>query len=281
MAPTRSAGLLARQAATLMTVALAATKQGASNGCLEEGVAWEPLNMEGTQTTLETDAWACQRKCLRTKECYHFTFEETHRECHLQDVNASRQLQDGYTSGAFQCWSKIKATVQAKGEASSGDAEKSYLPHRFRCLEVGVSWEPALKMPKVSRGTEADAIMECQDLCAMTKGCLRFTAALDRESCYLAERGSRPLPAPSNSVSGPPFCGNENDAFMKHFELEKKRGSEKEETNGRSPSSWTLQLGCFGIAASLAMVAVTLYRRRAHQQSLQKPLEGCDSHSLE
>lgn len=203
--------------------AIRALRETAEAGCMEEGAAWRPLDMEGSKPTIEVDAEACQRRCLRTKECYHFTFQTIHGHCHLQDAAAKRQSigHNHSVAGPFQCWDEIVETgeIQQGKRRHYADKEREglpgYLPEQFTCLEMGLVWEPAVKIPMKFEGTKVDLVTQCQSFCAMAKGCWRFTLEPETGNCWVVEHKARPVPGDAHTVSGLAICGKQApDVFM-------------------------------------------------------------------
>merc|ERR1719277_2485843 len=56
--------------------------------CFDEGVSFQPLDMQGTFLTNEPSPWACQKRCQTTYGCAHFSYWNLGGHCHLQDASA-------------------------------------------------------------------------------------------------------------------------------------------------------------------------------------------------
>lgn len=187
----------------------------------------------------EEDAEACQRKCDETPGCYHFSYWKKFKLCHLQDAFALRRdYQSDYVSGPFECWSYLKAAGLVKV------GEEQFLPKQFKCMQVGVGWEPVMqwRSGRVLAGTQADQIMECQSLCARTPTCGHFTMEVSTRTCKLAGKDASPLPGIFNSISGPPVCTENPKTFMRKFSV------------GEAQRSWSYT----GVAGALALVLLVV-----------------------
>lgn len=227
-------------------------------GCHEEDISWEPLDMQGSSPTEEVDAMACQRRCLGTPGCFHFTFWKVYGHCHLEDAFAlRREDRSGFVSGPFQCWDEIRHSGLAQVKDGNG---KSFLPAQFHCMEVGVSWAPAMQLPKRFEGSEIDMIMQCQHFCAMTKSCARFTMEVGSRTCHLATAKASALPGVFNSISGPPVCSSRQaDVFMKK-KLQKKYSDGGAEGSIGSRASFLATLATIVAVAGLSASVLHFWR---------------------
>lgn len=153
--------------------------------------------MAGTMASKETDEFACQRKCLRTPGCSHFSFWVPSTLCHLQDRYAlRREGRDGFVSGPFQCWSYL---MPGKYTMVHND---TFLPTRFRCMQIGVTWSPDMSTSTYIAGDRDKVVFACQQKCKDTDGCAHFTVMFPG-LCRLASNTAVPLPA-ERTISGPP-----------------------------------------------------------------------------
>lgn len=212
-----------------------------STSCIEEGVSWEP-RINGTAATSEADSMACQRRCLRTEGCYHFSFHKAQGECSLHGISAERHEEGSadVESGPFEC-----VTVGKDGLEGS---RPGYVPQSFQCVQVGVRWEPSVQIGSELKGSQVDLLLQCQGLCALQPGCERFTMDLESRSCFIVASEAAPVPASDSALSGSVLCGNakdSTDAFLKKFQT-----SERLEVG----STWRSP----GAIAALTAVGMTL-----------------------
>lgn len=159
--------------------------------------------MGKTSMTREADVFACQRRCSKTDGCMHFSYWKLAGDCHLQDAYALRQtMRYGFVSGPFQCWSNILNHDQFVKYDNF-----TYLSPTFGCIELGTMYTPTMVTPKVFAPDihRWDAIVLCQQLCAVTNGCVHFTIQLPRV-CNLVGAGAKPLHHFLGVVSGPAKC---------------------------------------------------------------------------
>lgn len=174
--------------------------------------------MMGTFGSEEADEFACQRKCLRTEGCSHFSFWKLGRMCHLQDRYAQRrENREGFVSGPFQCWSYLIPGMYAMLQSNH-----TYVPARFRCMQIGVTWSPDLTASSHIDGERDEVVFACQEKCQDTEGCTHFTVMFPG-LCRLAGSAAVPLPA-EQAISGPPSPDCEDptsDAPMGHTFMRK------------------------------------------------------------
>merc|ERR1719362_1127495 len=78
----------------------------------------------------------------------------------------------------------------------------TYLPARFRCMQLGILWQPDLTGPSVVNGRREQAIFDCQRRCQDTPACEHFTV-LFPNTCHLAGAEAKPLPSGGSAMSGP------------------------------------------------------------------------------
>lgn len=166
--------------------------------CFESGVQWTPIDMRGTYGVKEVDEFACQKKCMETQGCSHFSFWKLGRLCHLQDRYAQRrEYREGFISGPFQCWSYL-----VPGEYTKLDTNHTYVPTQFRCMQIGVTWAPDLTSTHMPDVGHDELVFKCQQKCQDTEGCRHFTAMFPG-LCRLAGEFAVPVPA-EQAISGPP-----------------------------------------------------------------------------
>lgn len=233
-----------------------------------------PLDMIGTQPSLEVDEMACQRRCLRTEGCFHFTYWKIGGLCHLQDISASRQeMSIGCVSGPFQCWNPFE------DPAVTNQLTDVFIPKQFHCMEVGVIFTPAVATPSRMMGAQADMIVACQSLCRLSVGCAHFSLEVSSRKCHLSARDATPLPGVLKTISGPPLCGEIADIFMKK-RLQKKFSPVHLEDAG----SFARTLGISILAVGLLLGVVPMGRQLRNRSSRvvlqvpQEPLHG-DAHA--
>jgi len=70
--------------------------------CFEDGVHYEPVDMNGQSRTSEATANACQQRCASVTGCAHFSWWRD-GGCHLQDSNATRQQNRAARAGIPTC----------------------------------------------------------------------------------------------------------------------------------------------------------------------------------
>uniref|UniRef100_A0A7S0B9M5 Apple domain-containing protein n=1 Tax=Pyrodinium bahamense TaxID=73915 RepID=A0A7S0B9M5_9DINO len=196
----------------LFTAKMVATTDSATTTpgtyCFEEGVAFYPLDMEGTTCLPAADAWECQEKCANTTGCTHFSFLQGPGHCHLQDFLATRTpLSIGYTSGPFKCWGDMDESTK---EGLIVKERDTYLPAELSCLELDTGYEPALvvlgqRAPSLIGLTVREESAACQKYCEAVDGCAHFTLLGRLGLCNLAGAGASRVPT-LGAVSGPPVC---------------------------------------------------------------------------
>lgn len=218
--------------------------------------------MEGSLPTEEEDAFACQQKCYDTDGCYHFSYWQKFKTCHLQDAFALRRdYQADYTSGPFQCW----AYLQDAGLVEVG--VEQFLPKQFSCMQVGMSWEPVMqwRSGRVLAGGQADQILGCQSLCDRTPGCAHFTMDMSTRTCKLADNTASAVSGVLNSIAGPPACDETNSRqyFMKKFSI-----GEAGIFGSYTGAAGAAALGLAAVVAASAIVA----RRPKTRPSEQEPM---------
>lgn len=176
--------------------------------------------MRGALGSREMDEFACQRRCSRKPGCAHFSFWKPGRLCHLEDRYAiRREGRQGFVSGPFQCWNYLVPGKYVKLQSHT------FLPIRFRCMQVGVTWSPDMA-PSISiQGERDDVVFACQKMCRDTMGCKHFTVMFP-SLCRLADQSAKPLPA-EQAISGTPTqeCDPTSEAslpehtFMRKFPI--------------------------------------------------------------
>merc|ERR1740121_2481884 len=93
----------------------------------------------------------------------------------------------------------------------------TYVPEEFRCMVMGGSYEPPFVsriMPKgVSNRSGAakygGAVLDCQDWCRNTTGCVHFSIQYPSRTCSLADSRAKLQFPISKTVSGPVSCEGE------------------------------------------------------------------------
>lgn len=137
----------------------------------------------------------------------------------------------------------------------------TFVPPKFRCMQVGVSWEPRLDSPFYINGERDDIVLKCQHQCKGTMGCEHFTL-LFPNTCHLAGKSAVPLPAASATMSGPPESNCHEQGAIGHTFMKKSAVLPEHLTEGSTR-------GCFLAAIALvtsAVVAVAGTSWRRHRQ---------------
>lgn len=171
--------------------------------------------MLGSIATQEKDEWQCQKKCLVTSGCSHFTFWKPGRLCHLQDALSKKvKKTSDFISGPFECW--IYLLPGAFTQISS----QTYVPEQFRCMQVGVMWQPTITEPMFIAGSRDQVVLKCQHQCAGMWGCAHFSV-LFPNMCHLAGKWAVPTPSTPSTMSGPPIADCHEPGYIGHTFLKK------------------------------------------------------------
>lgn len=219
--------------------------------CIERNVAWEPMDMPGTTSTMELDQMACQRRCLRTPECFHFTYWEAFGHCHLQDQTALRRAgRQGFVAGPFQCWSTVH-----EEESDAVTVRTDFVPDKFKCMTVGVTFEPAVEFPTELPGSWADVVTQCQGACFVSNGCTHFAVQASTFACKLSTKEAVPMPSSEDWISGPPVCDTNTDVFMQKY-VETSLEIPRSRLEEARPSM------CLAVLFGFSAAAMHLVRRR-------------------
>lgn len=94
--------------------------------CVEHGVSFEPIDMQGTSRKVTKSSAACQEYCEDTPHCAHFTWWPD-GGCHLQSARAKRVHSSDAISGQPFCKAEEKEIVayqEAGWCGSQGDDHK-------------------------------------------------------------------------------------------------------------------------------------------------------------
>eukprot|EP00811_Abedinium_folium_P004340 NODE_13997_length_1134_cov_7.302880.p1 GENE.NODE_13997_length_1134_cov_7.302880~~NODE_13997_length_1134_cov_7.302880.p1 ORF type:complete len:230 (+),score=43.53 NODE_13997_length_1134_cov_7.302880:146-835(+) len=121
------------------------------------------------------DTLACRTRCVTTRGCAHFSYELDGKLCTLHEGRANPTMAEDTIAGATQCpW----------------------------CSTVNVGYRPLLPGHGATRESDAEA---CQQRCAVTPECARFTYALKGTVCMLHDHHAWEEHF-ADVVSGPPVC---------------------------------------------------------------------------
>lgn len=200
-------------------------------------------------------------------QCAHFSYWKATRTCHLQDHFALRQeKQGGFVSGPFQCWTYLMPNLYSDG------GNYTYLPHKFRCMQPGVTWEPDMDTPTVIMGARDDVVLKCQDKCHKTFGCKHFTVIFPN-TCKFAGSGAHPTKSTIVAMSGPdvPRCDHPGDVFekshtfMRKFSDQTGQGASVDTEEPRLVAAVRYWLP-LGAAVAVAAVAVAFGVARSQRQ---------------
>jgi hypothetical protein len=250
-------------ATTTTRTSTATTTSTTTEYCFEDDIFWDPLDMSDQMPKAETDAFACQRRCLRTDGCSHFAFHKMTSMCHLQDAFAvKRSSQTGYLSGPFQCGSYVKPDMFTKV------ANNSWLPKEFHCMQTGVAYSPDIAAPKHIQGNRAHVVKSCQELCAETEGCSFFTvhfSGVQMGMCRLAGPDATPLPFMASVMSGPAVsdCDQES-VYMLKDSLLRQGQKQISPQHHAAPAAWTLAAATAAALLGATAMGVVSFRRHRH-----------------
>eukprot|EP00931_Biecheleriopsis_adriatica_P060391 TRINITY_DN3626_c1_g1_i3.p1 TRINITY_DN3626_c1_g1~~TRINITY_DN3626_c1_g1_i3.p1 ORF type:complete len:1029 (+),score=110.24 TRINITY_DN3626_c1_g1_i3:286-3372(+) len=136
--------------------------------CFEDGVNYEPVDMNEQSRTSEATANACQQRCASVTGCAHFSYWWRDRNCRLQDSNATWQQNFLATAGSPTCMA-IDTTTTTTIDTT--------------CFEHA-HYKP-VDMNGQSRTSEATA-NACQQRCASVTGCAHFSWWRDG-GCHLQD----------------------------------------------------------------------------------------------
>jgi len=231
--------------------------------CAEQDKVWLPLDMLGTQPTIEDSFRSCQERCLSTPKCEHFSFWTAHQHCHLQDGRADRQeFGYGFMSGPPEC---------TPGNLVPTTTTTYTLPPNEVCFQHGIYWGPLIGGLLYFDAPKEEGILACQVRCAEWSACSHFQYDTKAHECALADAASLPNPgAPDYVVSGPPTCHglyNElSDYVLLQYRMAKAADILRESRMARSPTAADVRpIAGFGTLACLAVFAIGLFlvqRRR-------------------
>jgi len=186
--------------------------------CFEDDVAWEP-HMNVTSSAKVEDYWQCQRLCVTTHGCAHFSLFLKTMECYLEDVYAiKREQRPGFVSGPFMCMEKMgpKEVQQVLDDAK--------IPAASGCLQVGVVYEPSYSVQKVSelqvQGDDREQVIHtCQQKCHYDNKCAFYTVDFNLGICKLAPENAQPIGGFVGAVSGAPTCGHKEGGSHEYLPL--------------------------------------------------------------
>jgi hypothetical protein len=161
------------------------------------------------------------------------------------------------------------------------------LPHKFRCMQPGISWEPDMDTPQMLFGKKDEVVLNCQEKCRLMFGCKHFSVIFPN-TCRFAGSGARSVPSVLQSMSGPdvPECSEAgSDSDMAHTFMRKfgDNEGEHEETAPPAPSQSLLPMMLSAGAVVVAVVSFAatragrVYRdlpRRAINHALLVDLEA-------
>lgn len=213
--------------------------------------------MQGSIATEQVDEWACQRLCLRTPGCSHFSFWKAGRFCHLQDALSLKSSTEGFISGPFQCWAYFLPG------AFTQISNQTYVPEQFRCMQIGVMWEPMMDSSILVEGSRDEVVLRCQRQCAGTWGCEHFTVMFPN-TCQLSGKNAAPLPAASTTMSGPAVSSCHEPGYIGHTFLKQHEEFQSQRTSHGSATSTV------SVVAAVAFVSVVgaavVLRRPSHRE---------------
>jgi hypothetical protein len=190
----------------------------------EKDATFDPVDMDTALVgKLVPNVSACQAMCAQTKRCFHFSYWspslDTPGQCHLQDIFALRsKSRFGFWAGPKKSWCQYRPEKRArlvqlvgpKGLAFDGMGEQTYVWEDFRCMVMGGAYEPSFVsrvMPKRTTNTRmGGAVLDCQEWCRNTTGCMYFSIEYPSRSCSLAGPNAKLHFPISKTVSGPSSC---------------------------------------------------------------------------
>ncbi|CAK9026228.1 unnamed protein product [Durusdinium trenchii] len=176
--------------------------------CVEHSVSFAPIDMPGTVPSTSS-VEECQKRCAKTLGCFHFSFLDSIKSCHLHSFSALPQANSlGWLSGPPQCWQakQDKDLLIDKGHST-------YVELSFACMDWGSSFSPALPdsyriLAEKDFPTEMNATLGCQKLCLDRKDCVHFTVEFPIRSCILVGKDALATAGIVGAISGPPKCGD-------------------------------------------------------------------------
>jgi len=142
----------------------------------------------------------------------------------------------------------------------------TYLPTKFRCMQLGITWSPDLTTSINIAGERDEVVFSCQQKCQDTEGCAHFTVMFPN-LCRLAGHLAVPLPA-ELTLSGPATqdCDSfDSEAPLGHTLMRKFSDSPQPE----EPSS-SLRItfvAPLALATGGLVVALAAWRRRQPDRS--------------
>lgn len=163
--------------------------------CWEADTAYDPINMDGQEKTVEGSIFKCQERCAGVDGCAHFAFYSNNGGCHLQDADATSQADEwGGQSGPPSCDSN---------DSGSDDSTTAAAEVLTECWEEDKSYTP-INMDGQAKTTE-DSIEKCQERCANVDGCAHFASYPDG-GCHVQDGYATVQDDEWGAKSGPPSC---------------------------------------------------------------------------
>jgi len=126
----------------------------------------------------------------------------------------------GFTAGPKHCDARdiklgkddSKGYVRLKG---TGMGSHTFVPWKFRCLEMGSMYNPAFLMELINRTQfpkAGKAVKECQRRCKEKENCAYFSLEFPARLCsYSANNSWRAYPV-FKHVTGPPSCSDDDES---------------------------------------------------------------------
>ena len=158
----------------------------------EDGVHFEPLDLVGSQMTLEVTIAACQARCAKTVGCAHFSYWEPQRHCHLQGVLAERVEGSLWRAGPPGC-----------SESRMSEATRRITDRMSTCYHRHATYQ---SQDWVAAPVAVASIGHCQQLCQEVAGCAHFAYMTASGMCYFARNGAEHLEPVPFTVAGPRHC---------------------------------------------------------------------------
>eukprot|EP00440_Ansanella_granifera_P040025 gb/GFBE01043412.1/.p1 GENE.gb/GFBE01043412.1/~~gb/GFBE01043412.1/.p1 ORF type:complete len:883 (+),score=182.92 gb/GFBE01043412.1/:1-2649(+) len=176
-----------------------------SKDCLDLDSAFAPLDMAGTNRSLEVNYMKCRDRCETVRGCAHWSYYLNNGGCHLQDASAEWVDVPNVLTGIPHC--KERDPYNDTNTPKAGDQH---------CYRMSVAWIP-LDLPNTTRFRES-SYTGCQARCMEEKDCSAFTYFIASQGCHLEGKHAHLVWLPG-TISGHSFCNSTDkdkfDSYLK------------------------------------------------------------------